>query len=124
MLLQLKSSVLLYIGGAALGFFIMSIFAIAPPFACEVSFPVSPNALVGVMLAVSQVLSTAQIVAASFIFGQNDKPSTQPKFRALIVVIILVVCLELAVATSVFSLEDLRKTKMDKKESNKKDGFE
>ncbi len=116
----MKSAMILYFVSGVMGFFILSMMAVGLDFGCEVSYPVPANNASGLMLAYSQLLSTAQIVAASFILTSSGDTSVSKywkKLRSIITVTIFTASIATGMLCSTFVKQDLRKARIDAKKS-------
>ena len=108
-----RHHLLTYITDGMLGFFIMSILAVALDFGCEATHPVPANNSTGIMITVSQILSGTHILIISIVLRSKEH-SYERRLEALGVCLMLVFCMIIALGAAVFTKEDLRKTKMDR----------
>lgn len=113
--LEQESAILCYIGAAFLGLFVVSSLSVGLDFGCEVSHPVPPNNVTGVMISYSMVISAIHIISANFIFTKRESKLAQlsAKGEARVMVGILILTMVLALVFALLSKEDLRKTKID-----------
>ncbi len=99
-----------------MGAFFVSILSVGIDFACEATFPLPANNVSGVMWAYSYFICTILVVVASFIMGEykdNQKNISERKFEAVTVSVMFVGVIVVGLVCSVFTREDLRKTKLD-----------
>ena len=90
-------------------------------FSCEVSHPIPPNNVSGVVLSYSHLISTLMLVAGSYIVKDPNNHSfslNESKKRSLIMWKLILLGLIASFICSFFAKEDLRKTKIDLEEND------
>lgn len=117
LILPVGSPVLCYITGACLGFFVVASLSLGLDFGCEVSHPVPPNNVTGVMISYSMMVSAMHILAANFIFegksSEDELAGLGGTGQANLMIIIMLLTMVVALIFAIIAKEDLRKKKID-----------